>query len=120
MKNKNIAFATCGILIGRISNRVLSSYFGDKGPLGAMFTIVILFFIYDLYLLVSRRFIAALTIFVIAFPLIIIFIGMYIDDLVVGACGLGSIFIVYPLLIKWQKGLDFINKNDLWNYKGRW
>lgn len=85
-----------------------------------MFIIVILFLIYDLYLLISRRFIAALTIFIIALPLIIAFIGMYIDNMTVMIIGLGSSVVIYPLFAIWAKRLSERDQNNLYNHKGRW
>lgn len=37
MKGKNVAFATAGVLLGRILYRVVSSHFGEKGSQALMF-----------------------------------------------------------------------------------
>lgn len=64
MKGKSVSLSILGILVGRILNRILSSYFGANGQLALMFTIVILFLILDLYFLIRRRFFDSLIIFI--------------------------------------------------------
>lgn len=120
MKGKTVTLSIFGILVGRILNRILGNYFGVNGPLTLVLTIITLFMVCDLYLVIRRRFFAALVIFVCVFPLLIGFIGMYIDNSIVLLCGICLIFIVYPLFIKWFKGLVIVNKSNLWNHKGLW
>lgn len=117
MKGKSITLSLLGVLIGRILNRILSNYFGTNGPLALVVTIVALFLCCDLYLLITRRFFAALVIFIFMSPLLIGFIGMYIDNYTILGCSIGSIFIIYPIFIKWIKRLD---RDDLWYHKGIW
>ena len=120
MKGKYITLSIFGVLFGRILNRVLSSYFGMKGPIALVTTIAVIFLVWDLYYLVRRRFFAALLIFIFTLPELIGAIGMCLDNMIVILCSICSIFIIYPIFIKWIKGLDYIDKTYLWNLKGRW
>lgn len=117
MKGKVITISILGVLVGRVLNRILSNYFGENGPLALVFTIVILFLCCDFYLLITKRFLASLIIFAYISPLLIGFIGMYIDNYTILGCSIGSIFIIYPIFIKWIKRLD---RDDIWNHKGLW
>ncbi len=117
MKGKFIGLSILGVLVGRILNRVLIDYFGANGSLALVFTIVTLFLICDLCLLITKRLFAALAIFIFSSPLLIGFTGMYLDNYTILGCGIVSIFIIYPIFIKWIKRLD---RNDLWNHKGLW
>ena len=117
MKDKFMFISILGILVGRILNRILSSYFGVNGPLALVFTIVALFMVCDLYFLIRRRFFATLVIFIFVLPMLIGFIGMFMDNYAILDCGIVSIFIIYPIFTRWIKRLD---RNDLWNHKGLW
>lgn len=120
MKGKYLSLSIFGVLLGRILNRVLGNYFGMKGPIAVVTTIAVVFLVLDLYFFVRRRYFAALVIFIFALPQFIGTIGMCIDNMFVLLCSILSIFIVYPLFIKWIKGLDYIDKSYLWKLKGRW
>lgn len=89
-----------GVLVGRILNRVLSSYFWNNGSTivvavsGAIALCVIL-------IIIARgHYKSAIILFIMAIPIFIIGIGLYMDNINVVELGIISVFIIYPILIK--------------------
>jgi|GEM_PF-3469052 len=109
-----------GVFVGMGLSQILTSRFGVNGQLAIICSIVVTFLVCILYFILRRQFFASLFMFIMVFPLIIGFIGMYIDNYTISGFGIVSIFIVYPLFAKWMKSLDTPYKDNLWYHKGRW
>jgi len=108
--------AIFGVCVGRIISRNSN----ENGQIKLLFIIVTSLLIYTLYLIINRQFFASLTILIMLLPLLIILIGIYVDNLIVEGFGLVSIFIVYPLYAKWTSRLVEDYGKTLWNHKGMW
>lgn len=95
------------VLFGRIINRVLFSYFGNRGS-NIAFTIsgTIIFFAI-LILIVMKYYMAAVLSVVGSIPLIISGIGLYLNNMEVVGLGILLIFIILPITTKLIK-----NKSD--------
>lgn len=89
-----------GVLLGRILNRMLSTYFGNNSSNILMALTGSTIFCAILILIVMKHYLFAILSVVMAIPLIIGGIGLYLNNMDLVGIGILSIFIIYPILIK--------------------
>lgn len=102
---KNTKYTTAligilGVLFGRILNRVLSSYFGDKGSNIAFAIAGAIVFGAILILIAMKYYMAAILSVIGSIPLIVSGIGLYLNNMDMVGLGILLIFIIYPITVK--------------------
>ncbi|AOR23443.1 hypothetical protein [Clostridium taeniosporum] len=113
MENKRkyilISIGICGVLFGRIFNRILSIYFGNNSSnvVFGVATAVVLCAI--LISIVMGYYKGAIQLIIISLPMIIGGIGLYRDNMDMVGFSLLIALIMYPILIKVMKKL---NRNE--------
>lgn len=89
-----------GIIFGSFINKVLSSHWGNKGSNIAMAVSGTIVFCGILILIFMKYYTIAIISIVMAIPLIVGGIGLYINNMNIVGCGIVLIFIIYPVLLK--------------------
>ena len=100
-RNENIVLvSTFGIIVGRVLNRVLPRYFGNKGL--NIFIIILMAFVLSgiLYLALMKYYMAAIMMVIMIIPFAIGAVGIILDNMILLSIALGFICIVNPILIK--------------------
>ncbi len=91
------------VFLGMSLNRVLTTEYGNKGGIIISGIAVIAILLAEISLLLSKKYFAAVIMLTIVIPAIVMFIGIYLDDLLTMAIGFGSIFIIMPKVTKKMK-----------------
>lgn len=104
MKNKAKywlgAIGVLGVLLGRVLNRVLTTYVGSNASnIVVAASIAIVFCVILLSVVMSQYFIAIM-LFIMAIPLSVSGIGLYLNNMDLVGLGILLIFIIFPILIK--------------------
>ncbi len=87
-----------GVFFGIVMNRILTARYGNSGSIilaSVALTLVVISMI-----IIMKKFLEALILLPIVLPGIIMFIGIFIDNLYVGGVGLISLMIALPIMIK--------------------
>lgn len=99
-KNKLMLIGVLGVLFGRILNRVVYRYMGDKGSNIAFAISLAIVFSAILILVVMKYYMAAIMSSIGSIPLIVGGIGLYLNNMDLVGLGILLIFIIFPILIK--------------------
>lgn len=89
-----------GVLIGRVLNRVLTTYVGSNASNIVVAASITIVFCVILLSVVMSHYFTAIMLFIMAIPLIISGIGLYLNNMDLVGLGILLIFIIYPILIK--------------------
>lgn len=100
LKDKLNLICILGTFIGIVLSRVIDVHYGDNGKITIVGSIIVIIALSILYLIIKKNYLSAIIIFAILLPLIIGFIGMYLNSLYLVIGGIASIFIIAPIMIK--------------------
>lgn len=100
IKCKMTLICLLGVFLGPIINRMLSNYFGDNGSNIAMAVSGTIVVCAILILIVIGYYMVAIISVVMAIPMIVGGIGLYLNNMDAVGFGILLIFIIYPVLIK--------------------
>lgn len=104
MKNKAKywlgAIGVFGVLLGRILNRVLTTYVGSNASSIVVATAITIVFCVILLSVVMSHYFIAIMLFIMAIPLSVSGIGLYLNNMDLVGLGILLIFIIFPILIK--------------------
>jgi hypothetical protein len=89
-----------GVILGRIVNKLLSSYFGDNSSNVVVAISVAIAFVVILLAIAMAQYFIVIMMFIMTIPLTISGIGLYLNNMYLMVGGIVSIFIIYPILIK--------------------
>jgi len=98
IKDKVKYVGIMGVFFGIVMNRILTARYGNSGSIilaSVALTLVVISMI-----IIMKKFLEALILLPIVLPGIIMFIGIFIDNLYVGGVGLISLMIALPIMIK--------------------
>jgi hypothetical protein len=87
-------------VIGMILYKVMSNYYGDSGPKLVMYACVSISLAAIISLVLMKHFLAAFLLSMIGLPVVVMAIGMYFDNVLVGFGGVILLFIMSPIVIK--------------------
>lgn len=104
MKNKFkywlVAIGIFGVLLGRILNRILISYFGNNASNIVVAISIAVVFCVILLSVVMAHYFTAIMLFIMAIPLSVSGIGLHLNNMDLVGLGILLIFIIFPILIK--------------------
>ncbi|GEM_PF-498212 len=101
IKDKVKYVGIMGVFFGIVMNRILTARYGNSGSIilaSVALTLVVISMI--IIIIIMKKFLEALILLPIVLPGIIMFIGIFIDNLYVGGVGLISLMIALPIMIK--------------------
>lgn len=92
-----------GVLFGRVLNRVLTSYIGDKGS-NMAFAISGTIVIFSILVLIAMKYyMAAIISVIVSIPLIVGGIGLYFNNMDLVGLSILLMIIIYPITAKVAK-----------------
>lgn len=100
MKDKVKYVGIMGVFFGIVMNRILTAIYGNSGSIILASVALTLVVISMIIIIIMKKFLEALILLPIVLPGIIMFIGIFIDNLYVGGVGLISLMIALPIMIK--------------------
>ncbi len=100
MKDKVKYVGIMGVFFGIVMNRILTARYGNSGSIILASVALTLVVISMSIIIIMKKFLEALILLPIVLPGIIMFIGIFIDNLYVGGVGLISLMIALPIMIK--------------------
>ena len=105
---KNISYlGFCGIVIGLVISRFVVDKYGANTRIIIMFVALMISIFSVIGIIYKRKYLGALYMLSIVVPLLIMTIGMYLENVLIGLIGLGSLFILIPIMVKvlpkWKK-----------------
>ncbi|WP_346876382.1 hypothetical protein [Clostridium sp. UBA5712] len=100
MKDKVKYVGIMGVFFGIVINRILTARYGNSGSIILASVALTLVVISMIIIIIMKKFLEALILLPIVLPGIIMFIGIFIDNLYVGGVGLISLMIALPIMIK--------------------
>ncbi len=100
MKDKVKYVGIMGVFFGIVMNRILTARYGNSGSIILASVALTLVVISMIIIIIMKKFLEALILLPIVLPGIIMFIGIFIDNLYVGGVGLISLMIALPIMIK--------------------
>ncbi|WP_346938624.1 hypothetical protein [uncultured Clostridium sp.] len=100
IKKKINIICVLGVFSGIFMNRFLTTRYGNSGSIILASVALTLVVISMIIIIIMKKFLEALILLPIVLPGIIMFIGIFIDNLYVGGVGLISLMIAIPIMIK--------------------
>jgi len=100
MKDKVKYVGIIGVFFGIVMNRILTARYGNSGSIILTSVALTLVVISMIIIIIMKKFLEALILLPIVLPGIIMFIGIFIDNLYLGGVGLISLMIALPIMIK--------------------
>jgi len=100
IKDKVKYVGIMGVFFGIVMNRILTARYGNSGSIILASVALTLVVISMIIIIIMKKFLEALILLPIVLPGIIMFIGIFIDNLYVGGVGLISLMIALPIMIK--------------------
>jgi len=100
LKDKVKYVGIMGVFFGIVMNRILTARYGNSGSIILASVALTLVVISMIIIIIMKKFLEALILLPIVLPGIIMFIGIFIDNLYVGGVGLISLMIALPIMIK--------------------
>ena len=100
MKDKVKYVGIMGVFFGIVMNRILTARYGNSGSIILASVALTLVVISMIIIIIMKKFLEALILLPIVLTGIIMFIGIFIDNLYVGGVGLISLMIALPIMIK--------------------
>ncbi|WP_346848228.1 hypothetical protein [uncultured Clostridium sp.] len=100
MKDKVKYVGIMGVFFGIVMNRILTARYGNSGSIILASVALTLVVISMIIIIIMKKLLEALILLPIVLPGIIMFIGIFIDNLYVGGVGLISLMIALPIMIK--------------------
>lgn len=100
LKDKVKYVGIMGVFFGIVINRILTARYGNSGSIILASVALTLVVISMIIIIIMKKFLEALILLPIVLPGIIMFIGIFIDNLYVGGVGLISLMIALPIMIK--------------------
>lgn len=100
MKDKVKYVGIMGVFFGIVMNRILTARYGNSGSIILASVALTLVVISMIIIIIMKKFLEALILLPIVLPGIIMFIGIFIDNLYLGGVGLISLIIALPIMIK--------------------
>jgi len=100
LKDKVKYVGIMGVFFGIVMNRILTARYGNSGSIILASVALTLVVISMSIIIIMKKFLEALILLPIVLPGIIMFIGIFIDNLYVGGVGLISLMIALPIMIK--------------------
>ncbi|GKX68624.1 hypothetical protein [Inconstantimicrobium mannanitabidum] len=95
-----------GVLLGRILNRNLTSTFGNSASSNIVFVLCSIIFLILLIQLIRRKYKEAIAIFLMLIPVILMGVGMYYDNLIIGFLGLILLVAILPIVRKIGESME--------------
>lgn len=97
------SLGSVGVLLGLVISRFTVIKYGVNARSIILFTILTVCMLCEILLIIRREYIIAVCSLSMIIPLVLITIGVYLDNVIVDFIGIGLIFILIPLMIKFLK-----------------
>jgi hypothetical protein len=98
---KNISYlGVCGVLFGLIISRFIETEYGVNARVAIMICALMISIFAMMGIIYKKKYLAALYILAMVLPLLLMTIGMYLDNLFIAFGGFGLLIILILVIIK--------------------